>query len=244
MKRRAALELTREQKKARKDSQFLRRTSRGLGTSQANLPQIQIARKSGMNPEKKMVDSNASLSLNNTGTGSGHTGLLNGLLLGTEMYQRIGRKVNVKSINIRCWVTKVAAQTVVADFFRFALIWDEQPTGALPAFADIWQTIDNAGTTAANIQGHANINNTARFRILRSHDMTVDTYTANVPYDNKVVTNWDWNVKMNTITQYNAGSTGAVTDIATGALYMVAHGISSATAVFNVAYSCRLKYQD
>lgn len=193
----------------------------------------------------KMVDVIGSLTLTNTGTGSSHTALLNGVALGSEMYQRVGRKINIKKIAIRCALAKVAANAVVADTFRFALVWDEQPNGALPTFSDIWLTVDSAGATAGGILAHANTNNTSRFRILRSHQITVDVYTASAPEDQKQNTQWEWNVPMNTITQFNAGGTAALGDIATGALYMVGHGgASAANAPFIVQLSSRVKYLD
>jgi len=217
----------------------------GLGTSNRNLPEIQIASKKGLNPETKMVDVSGSLSLSNTGTGAGHTILINGVIPGTEIYNRIGRKINCKSVNIRCQVQKSAAQTVVADTLRFALIWDEQPvTGTLPAFGDIWSDVSNAGAVTTPILAHANFNNTARFRILRSHIIPIDVYNANAPYQMPQEMYWDWNVPLNTITHYNAGVTGGVSDISTGALYFVGHGANSATAVFTVTVSSRLKYLD
>ena len=46
------------------------------------------------------------------------------------------------------------------------------------------------------------------------------------------------------LSQYNAGVTGLVGDITTGALYFVAHGNNSATAQWSVDYSIRYKYHD
>jgi len=207
-------------------------------------PAVNVARSPGFNPEVKAVDITGSLALNNTGVGSGHTALLNGLVLGTDRFNRIGRRINVKKISVKMQLFTLADPvTVVDDVLRFALIWDEQPTGVLPTASDLWQTVTAAGVASTNLLSHNNLNNSARFKMLRTHTVTIVPELQGLEsYKERCY--WEWNVPLNVITQYNTGNTGGLADITTGAIYIVGHGNASAVAQWGCNYDCRTKYLD
>lgn len=195
-------------------------------------------------PELKSVDVSGTLSLDNSGLGTGHTVLINGLIPGVERYQRIGRRVTAKSINIRAYIyTSAATPAVIDDLFRFAVVWDEQPTGTLPAASALWQQVTNAGVTSTNMLSLNNRDNSMRFRFLRSHFTPINTETQGLT-TNEDRMFWEWNIPLKLVTQYNAGITGGLGDIVTGALYLVAHGNNSAVAQWSVDYSIRFKFFD
>ena len=195
--------------------------------------------------ELKSVDSSGTIALNNDGLGTGHTALINGLIPGSNNYQRIGRRVTAKKINIRCYVyTSAASPAVIDDIFRFAVIFDEQPsTIAAITSSALWEQTTNTGVTSTNMLSFNNRNNSMRFKTLRSHMVQINAeQQASETYKERIL--WEWDIPCNYTTQYNAGVTGLVGDITTGALYFVAHGNNSATAQWSVDYSIRYKYHD
>lgn len=196
-------------------------------------------------PELKSVDIAGTLSLDNNGLGNGHTALINGLFLGTERYQRIGRRVNARRINIRCFVyTSAASPAVIDDLFRFSVVFDEQPSSiAAVTAASLWQQVSSAGATSTNMLSYNNRDNSMRYKTLRTHMVQINAeQQATETYKDRIL--WEWDIPVNYTTQYNAGTAGTIADITTGALYFVAHGNNSAVAQWSVDYSVRYKYTD
>jgi hypothetical protein len=195
-------------------------------------------------PELKNVDTVGSLALSNTGVGSGHTALINGLIPGTERYNRLGRRVTAKSIMVRCYLyTSAASPAVVDDLFRIAVIWDEQPIGTLPTSAQLWNGVDSSGAVTTNMLSFNNRDNSMRFKTLRTHTVQINAENqASETYQGRIY--WEWNIPCNFTTQYNAGVTGGLGDIVTGALYLVAHGNNSSTAQWSIDYTTRFKFND
>lgn len=196
-------------------------------------------------PELKSVDVQGTLALNNTGAGSGHTALINGLIPGPERFNRLGRRVNAKTVCVKCYVyTSAASPAVVDDLFRFAVVWDEQPSGTLPSAAQLWTNVDNIGGLTTNMLSFNNRDNSMRFKILRTHTVQINAeQQAMETYQGRIY--WEWNIPMKELTtQYNAGTSGGLGDIATGAIYLVAHGNNSSTAQWSVDYSTRFKFTD
>lgn len=198
--------------------------------------------KPGFNPEMKAADTNGTIALNNGGA-AGHTILLNGLITGPDRYNRIGRKVNVKSVVLRMFIyTSAVAPAVVDDIFRIAVLWDEQPNGALPALADYWSNVSNAGVVTSNAMSLNNQNNSQRFRTLRQETISINAEQQAQDQTNRF--HLEWNIPINRITQYNATNGGTIADINTGGIYLVAHGLNSAAAQWSVDVSARCKFFD
>jgi len=200
----------------------------------------------GLSPhgELKNVDSSGTLSLDNNGVGSGHTALINGLIPGVERYQRVGRRVTAKAINVRCYVyTSAASPAVIDDLFRIAVIFDEQPATVLPTASSLWSQVTSAGVVSTNMLSFNNRDNSMRFKTLRTHTVQINAeQQASETYQGRIY--WEWDIPCNFTTQYNAGATGGLTDITTGAIYLVAHGNNSAVAQWSVDYSVRYKFYD
>ena len=82
-----------------------------------------------------------------------------------------------------------------------------------------------------------------RYKTLRSHMVQINAeQQASETYKERIL--WEWDIPVNYTTQYNAGTTGLVGDITTGAFYFVAHGNNSPSAQWSVDYSIRYKYTD
>lgn len=195
--------------------------------------------------ELKSVDTAGTLSLDNVSGASGHVGLINGLLLGTERYNRIGRRAQAKRISIRCFVyTSAAAPAVIDDVFRFAVVYDEQPsTIAALTNTTFWQQVTQSGSTSTNMLSFNNRDNSMRYKTLRSHFVQINAEAqAQETYKERIL--WEWDIPCDKITQYNAGNTGTISDITTGALYIIGWGNNSPVAQWSVDYSIRYKYTD
>lgn len=88
---------------------------------------------------------------------------------GTEPFQRIGRCVTIKSVEVKLNIQAVWSPTQTAPFaspvsYRVDLILDKQANGALPAGADIYDT-NIAAVDACN--RFLNLYNTDRFVLVK-----------------------------------------------------------------------------
>lgn len=209
-----------------------------------NLPAINYAKNPGMNPEMKAVDATGTIAFNNLSPGSGHTILCNATTQGTDRHNRVGRRINIKSVNVKMYIySSQASPAIIDDLLRIALVWDEQPTGTLPTLQEYWQDTSVAGVTSSNMLSHNNLNNSARFRMLRTLTVLVNA-EAQMTETNQGRAFIEWNTKLNLITQYNVGNTGNITDFTTGAIYLIGWGNNSNPAQWSADVAVRVKYQD
>lgn len=88
---------------------------------------------------------------------------------GADLYQRIGRKVNLKSVRVRGYfVPANTGGSVAAENIRVILYTDNQFTsGSTGATTDLLQDLDDGGATHLNPLSGVNLNNRDRFKILR-----------------------------------------------------------------------------
>lgn len=180
--------------------------------------------------EVKAVDiADAPLSLNSTGA----VAPLNLVRAGASYFNRVGRKINMKSIRVTFYTVPIRAQTNV-DYARVILFYDKQTNGALPLIGDLLQTTDQAGTNSLTNQSGINLNNRERFVILRDERIYLPSVTGGAaPFtvgdfypQNCDVGKYDWFVKLKGLeTQYRADSAPSVIgDISTGGLFLATLG--------------------
>jgi len=178
---------------------------------------------------------------------------LNLIRAGSSFFNRIGRKVEFKSLHLKCFLT--AVRTAGFDYARIMVVYDSQTNGTLPAISDILQDCDQAGTNTTNSLASANLNNRDRFRIIMDERVVLPavTVTAGVvtaegsPDPIKKFIDLDRFIPLKGYTtQYKADSSPAVTgDIATGGLYFVTLGAqASGSEGYNAYMSSRLRYMD
>lgn len=172
--------------------------------------------------------------------------VLNAMTNGAELYQRIGRKVYMKSIHLRGWT--VNNGTVLADYARLLVVYDAQPNAALPALAAVLQD-SNAGA-ATSVVSEINLTNRARFKILRDHPIMFPpvTFTAGVLTNgpnymetDKGRFNIDMFIKLRGLeAEYNAVNGGTVADITSGSIFLLL--VDAIGGVWNFNWSSRLRY--
>ena len=88
-------------------------------------------------------------------------------------YQRIGNKVTPVSIDSDIIVVNNSTTATSWQAVRVALIWDKQPTGAEPAYADIFKDVNSAGTANSNGFSGRNLYTSDRFLTIAHTDLIV-----------------------------------------------------------------------
>lgn len=180
---------------------------------------------------------------------AGNFNVLNAPVVGAELYNRIGRKIYMKSVHIRGVVNNAA--TSVQDVARIILFYDSQVNGATPPLAALLQDSNPAaGTTGLS---EINLVNRERFKIIRDYQLYLPavTNTAGVLTNGSVVYdpikhtfNIDWFVKLRGLEAvYNSANAGNSGDITSGALFLcfVSNNQSN---TWSFSYTSRLRYYD
>jgi len=151
---------------------------------------------------------------------TGGLSVINAVNQGTTMYQRIGNKIQIKSIRFRGSFSASGSVTNINEI-RVALVYDRNPNGAYPLISDIFNdtgNIDGAITNAnTTLRSSINMNNKERFLILRDECRAC---TKNQDSGTQV---FDWYIKRKLETSFKASSNpGAIGDITCGAIYLIA----------------------
>lgn len=173
------------------------------------------------------------LALNTTGT----IVLANTIVQGVATNQRVGKKIQLSSLQIRG--NAQADNTTLLALGAIMLVYDRRPTGALPAITDILVTADaNSFTNDAN---------TGRFKILKRWQFSLvgNNATAGQATDSSQYSIDDYLPIKNKQTVYKAAGTGAIADIEEGAIYLVGVGNQVAgTADGNANIAIRTRFYD
>jgi len=178
--------------------------------------------------------------------------LLNGIQTGTAFYNRIGSRVEMKNLQIKGNV-EAGANNNDGALLRFLIIYDRQPTGALPTVADILQDRSQAGTSNTTGSSSINLDNRDRFSIIRDmcFESPVTTITGGTA---SFTTSMSGNSRDLAINEFiklkglgthfkSTANPATISDIATGALYamFVTNGNDSA---WDFAGVFRLRFED
>lgn len=166
--------------------------------------------------------------------------------LGSDMTQRIGRKIIIKKIQVQGFIRSGGAEALTtgnlpASYNRFILLWDTQPNGALPALSDILAENHPASPL--------NLNNRDRFVVLRDKRFVIDPFLFNTTTLG-AASNQIKPVKLFVSCQkeviFNAENGGTIADIASGALLAVWTGnqASSTPQPAQFVGSYRVRYSD
>lgn len=206
-------------------------------------------------PEMKSLDQWLTNQAITAGTGAaGHVMLLNSPMLGTERYNRIGRRIQIKQIHTHVSLHPVTpVPTSVPEDIVFMLVWDLE-AGATPSLSSLLSDEDGAGTVLVSVISHVNLNNTKRYRILKRKNIPLricGTATGALPCNgaafqaNENDLDFKWNLNCDYITQFNTGNSGVIGDITNGALifcWWTSLGAGLPTSFFDV--TARIRYYD
>jgi len=141
--------------------------------------------------------------------------LINGTQQGIGRSQRIGGRIQMRSIECK-GVFYTGVGTTIA-FGRWAIVYDKQPNGALPAFTDIYETVGDTTTLRE-------ITNKPRFWVLHDSDSLCFAGSSATYQTDTACQAQNWYKRVNLPVQYNISNSGTITDITSGALYLVYWG--------------------
>lgn len=177
--------------------------------------------------EKKAVDTVFTHNLPLTSS-FGTAAVLNSMQLGTANGQRIGRKIQLRSVQIRYTVTPPGAGGVSQN--RFVIVYDKQTNGAAPTAADVFAI--NA------FDSPLNLNNAERFVVIMD-EITDSCQSQLINMSGKRYAK----IRLDTLYAGNAGTVG---DITTGGLFLFcANNSDPITGVASTSYSyTRVRYTD
>lgn len=176
--------------------------------------------------------------------------LLNGIAPGSANWNRIGNKVNLKSIRIRGSINfATTAANIPNQDIRMLIVYDKNPNKSNPTLSDILQQTTQTGATSQNVFSNPNINNRERFKILRDRTWNTPyyTFTSNI-LTNCETTDIDYRIDeyiklKNLPTIYSGTSTTCtIGDITSGALFMIFY--ETTASQFAVGYETRLRFDD
>lgn len=175
-------------------------------------------------------------------TGSTGIILLNSIQEGTDMFNRIGRKICNRSLLLKYWLTATAfaATTSDANFHQvsIAIVWDKFPQAVSPVYSDIFS--DGVGLTNVQAWSSPFLVNRNRFKVLGRHLMNLGVNSSaamsnsatNSPFIFQGQFWFRWSAgKLMTI--FNSSGSG-ISSIENGAIYLVYTG-STAVAT-NACY--------
>lgn len=223
------------------------------------LDRIPAGRLTTSGPELKAYDTFAGLTtpavLNTTGT----TQILNIPQQGATFNQRIGNKIQMKSLEFRGEVTRSGnAGTGDPDWYRIMIVYDTQTNGVKPTWSDLITsygiTLGSPNTaTSSTALDYLNINNRSRFKVLADITNMVpigawdaDTNNiANALIDYEGERNIHRFIKLKGLSTIFKASAGTEGDVTTGAIWLMTQGnLAAGEEVADLHWSCRLRYYD
>jgi len=181
---------------------------------------------------------------------------INLLTVGSSAWNRIGRKITMKSLYIQgnFFTTNTGLQTDIPQFARMIVVYDKQPNGALPAIADLLRDQVNSASDSnvTSPQSGLNLNNRERFEIIRNLRWVLPTQgtggTAAGPVTATAdLMHFEEYAKLgNREVHYKADSSpGVIGDLATGSLFICTLGNqTSGNEPYAATMSIRLRYSD
>lgn len=198
---------------------------------------LYMSRRSGLvrrvGQEVNFVDlAVATYAMNTTGTIT----LIATIPQGAQQTARVGRKILLKSIQVRGQASSDSTTTVATG--SWFIVYDKRPTGVLPAITDI--------LVAARSDSMTNSVNVGRFQIIKRQNYAfAGNNTTAGQQDSKTIYFVDKFIKISKRMTFKAAGTGAIGDIEQGALYLVTVGNQVAgTADCNVSVGFRTRFYD
>lgn len=193
-----------------------------------------------LNREKKFFDIPVT---NYVVTPAGLFTLLHVPQLGSDFYDRIGRKTVAKSVYIRGYISIQASLAltnidVPSHMARMIIFVDSQPNGAAPAVTDLLNT--------ASVASQLNPNNRDRFQIIKDKQFSFDAWAVNDQRAgfNRTTYPIKCYKKLNLETIFGQTSAGTIGDINTGALYMFWIGSTNIDQGDTATLGTRIRFDD
>jgi len=187
-------------------------------------------------------------------TSNANVYLLNGVQEGTGEFNRIGRKIFMKSLYMK--LRLLATGTVVAgtDAGRVVIVYDRQPNsaGALPPLTTIFQDTDQTGAVSTNAFSGINIDYKDRFQVMFDSKFGLPSASlasangAGLVELNACETIIQKFIPLKLDVQYSSTANPCtITNINTGALYLCTMGfLAPGSQAWELEGNFRLRYYD
>lgn len=145
--------------------------------------------------------------------------------VGSGISDRVGRRVNVRSIQCRGSIRARDPATVRSDFCRLLLVVDMQANGTAlsPGGNDVLGN-GNFPTSIWGAEAYNNLNNRSRFKILMDWKYSNMTGSGENMAPGAASTMLDYYKKVNFPVTFTGGNTGLPADIATAKIFLLAVG--------------------
>lgn len=175
--------------------------------------------------------------------------LCNGLVVGPNYYQRVGRRIEMASLHLKGVITQTGHATNVMDYARLAVVYDRQTNGASSVSNIIFQDIDSsASSLLSKPASGVNPNERERYLVLADIKLALPPTTA-AQFSGTDGTSTTFNInrfiKLNGLRTHYQDDTDLVGSISTGALYVVGMGnINSGSEGWQFVGTWRLRYAD
>lgn len=186
-------------------------------------------------PEKKFFDTALSFTVDATGEVPA-TGQITLIPQGDTESTRDGRKANIESVQIRAnCVLAPASSTTAATIMQLYLVLDTQANGAAAAATDVF-TSTNFATAMLNL------NNSGRFRILKHWVVPFKAGAGVSGAYNAVVKQIEYYQKCDIDVDWS-GTTGAITEIRSNNLFLMAGTEGQSDDIITVTGNARLRFR-
>lgn len=193
------------------------------------------ARSMGFLPEKKFFDTALTFAFDTTGEVPA-TGQLALIPQGDTESTRDGRKAAIESVQIRGSVVFApGASATAADVAHMYLVLDTQANGAAAAVTDVF-TSTNLATAMLNL------NNSGRFRILKHWEWALNSQAGVTTAYNNVIKPVEFFKKCNIDMDWSS-TTGALTEIRSNNLFLIAGTAGTTDDLVSFGGTCRLRFR-
>lgn len=175
--------------------------------------------------------------------------------VGSGTYQRVGDHTKGVSLKVEGQIyPNDATNQTQTEFIKVAVVYDRQPTGALPVYSDIYNDINPSGVNSATAFSSPNITSRSRFTILKEVNYSFpfkasgsnDPFYSTIDYNNPNIV-LDWYIPLKGCdTNYLASTSPPVIgNVYNGAIYVLAIGTQTTVlGDFNLAFKTRYVYTD
>lgn len=160
--------------------------------------------------------------------------VVNKVLQGATGYNRIGNKIQIKSVHLK-FTVRAAGSSPGTNQMRYMVVMDRQPNGAFPLLSDILS--DNI-STAPGFHSGINMANRDRYVVMRNQYRSFSPAATNT----YVV---DEYIRCKCDTTFKA-SGNTIGDISSGAIYFIAFAETSASTSYVTLsdFHSRIRYLD
>lgn len=162
--------------------------------------------------------------------------LLNAVAVGTDYNNRIGRRINIETLNIKVFgFINTGINANPGDFYRVMVIYDKQSKGTTPSVGDILQTPD--------FSSPLNLNNRDRFLSLYNNTHSINAYNTmagSIINGDPKPTIDEIYIDTSLETTYS-GPNAIIGNITSGAIYLLT---LTANSSINQVFNSRIRFTD